>query len=338
MKSDSSPRTKAIARPYYAVIAAIIVFVLGVIGYIGGTMKFNNIVANSSSPVGSEITFSRSGATMTLEGIYTDVNQDVLIARLSTADDSENYLPFRGTDYNVVVSSPALKGYTEIPILFGRMSSDGDFFLILPKPSDQVYTVLLQNLVDLGNVESANQNPSQTDSNVRSIASDESSLSKALSEFTYEDGAAIQDTTERTTTYDYTALRLTMDPAFKDEMYRPQVIHKPLLDPETNEFDFKTMFQEIFKNVAIDRLTQEYNDLENQKEIASEKRLQFQQRLELNNRDSAAAGQVKTLSDEIEKIEEKQAEIAKNLSDYQNLEYDNSFFTDFATSAVVADL
>src|SRR5699024_8225508 len=121
--------------------------VLGTYGY----LKYNKVAANSSFPIGSEIEFPVSKSKVELKNIYTDKNEHVMIIQLSEIENTST-LPYRGTDFRIFMHSKSLEQYEKVDILFGRMSTDGDLFLVIPKPTDDVYTLYILNTKDIQDV------------------------------------------------------------------------------------------------------------------------------------------------------------------------------------------
>lgn len=340
LNSDKSPRSLSIQRPFMIFVAATMVAVISVVWYMVGSNRYETILSQSSTPVGSSVTFSQSDAETTLSGLYEDRGGDVLIARLNLNDSAHEALPYRGSDYTVFVQSDALGGFEEIPILFGKVGTDGDLILILPKPTDEVYTFVLANMTYQSNAALDAMEPGGSGQNY-SLDPEESVVS-ALSQF--EEGASSGETQdfessaqESGSMHDLAAFRVTTDPSLDEPAYQPQTINEDLFDEQSGQFDFETFFESVYVETAVDNLTSEYNSLETQANQYESVLEDLTTRLNSNPNDEAASTRLRDARSALENIEESQQGIADDLTTYETLDFDSSMFQNFQESAVVIE-
>ena len=143
---DNSQRTLAVSKPFVRTTIALIALIITVVWLPIQILRYNAVVERSSTMIGSELKFERSEAGVTLQNIYTDKSSNVLIARLKLSEEAQANLPHKGTDYRVMIGAKSLKGLKEVSVLFGKMSSDGDMFLVIPKPDiKEIYTLFIVN-------------------------------------------------------------------------------------------------------------------------------------------------------------------------------------------------
>lgn len=331
---DNSPRTRAISRPTWVTIAAFATIVVCLFWAMAGCNHYATIQKNSSTPIGSQIKFSRSGATMTLSGLYTDKNDDVLVARLTPDDKANQSLPYRGKDFTVFVQSKATDRYDELPVLFGKMGTDGDYMLVLPKPSNEVYSFVL--------VDSSSQ-AKRIDRQKRSTTSDadkNESVARTLSDFNKQmmDTQAKDVGSSQSATasgYDMAGLRMMMKPYADGPEYQPTRVNTELLNPATKEFNFEGFYQEVFVDAAVKSLTRDYNDLEAQAAQAKEVAENEQIRLDANPADEAAAKNLREAQRQAEDANRAKESKAEELTRYQTLDYDPGLFQNFQDKAIV---
>lgn len=331
---DNSPRTKAISRPTWITIGALVVTILCLMWAVAGCQKFNDIQMHSSTPIGSQIKFARSGSVMTLSGLYTDKSEDVLIARLTPDEKMNKNMPYRGKDYSVFVQSDSTKDYEELPVLFGKMGTDGDFMLILPKPADDVYTFVI---VDSSS--QARQLDKQTNAGSSAREKDES-VARALSNFNQEMLESKSSDVGSSEAgggsgYDMAGFRMTMNPQAEGEQYRPEQVNLDLLNSATKRFDFQGFYEKVFIDAAVKSLTREYNSLEAQAAQAKDVVEQQQTRLDANPADEAAAKNLNEAQRQLQDATQAKEDKAEELTRYQTIEYDPAMFQDFQDTAVV---
>lgn len=340
--SDGSPRTSAIIIPFWISIVCAIVFTGSMIGYFVGASKYNNIVAKSSTPIGTELSFTQSGASLTLNDIYLDKNDDVMIARLAMAEQANDTLPYKGTDYSVYVKNEQLGDFEHIPVLWGKMSTDGDMILVLPKPNDSVYTIAVVN----NKFNSTSKNGTNNDiANERITDLSDRSIAESLSEFTNEPDVADDGTSSvkvnsqqgAGATHDIMGFRLTKSPAFDEPEYQPTRLNEDLYDDTTKEFDFETFFNKVYIGAAIDKLTKQYNDFAAEIEQQNLELENAQTRQANNPNDKASIQRVTDAENRLDKLKKTQQEVADKLTYYSTLPYDPGLFQNFQNSAKVVE-
>lgn len=332
MFGDKSKRTLRVAKYSVLSVLALGGICVGTVGYVAGTVKYRHDVKWSSTPIGQELKFNRSKASLQLKGIYTDKSQNVLIAQLGLGENA-SALPFKGTDYRVFVKSPSTNGLQTIPILFGRMSTDGDMYLVLPNVTDQMYTIMIMNRNYIST------DGLNTSGNISGQDIDDTkSLGKALSNYNSQVGGTNEGTfTIQNSKYDVVAMRLTLNPAFKTNRYQPAVINTDLLidEGDTQRFDFETLFTTIYKNPTIESLNAEYQDANKKLDQANKALKAQEERVAANPNDSDALAAMRDAQNKQTEIQETMKSIAKRLTTYQALDYSDDLFTDILTKATV---
>ena len=104
-------------------------------------------VQESQTPINEVKTFQVSGVDVRIKGEMTDKKKDVLILTLEVNENGQK-LPYGAENYWVVTTSD-ISGES-IPCFFGRMSTDGDMFLIIPYPDKEMtYNIGITQLQQL---------------------------------------------------------------------------------------------------------------------------------------------------------------------------------------------
>lgn len=334
--TDSSSRTTVISKQYYTLIAAVLALIIALPIYIAGSFHYSNVVAKSSSPIGTTMKFSRSNANVTLSGLYTDKDNSALVARLSVPASSAAKLPAQGKDYRVFVASDRFgKDVKEMDVLFGRLSTDGDLFLVIPKPNDGVYSVFIMNRMFLGIADST------TGGNVAPKLSDEDanatkqSITRALSEYQYSPNTSAKPYTIKNDKNDMIGFRLTTRPAFDTAEYKPVVLDTTLI--EGSKFNFKNMFDALFKEAAYSQLDTQFNVLSDQSNALKKNLEEYQQRLIENPTDKAALTASNKVKERIRSLDRKKQDIAEQMNRYEQLEFSNKMFSNLQEKAWVIE-
>lgn len=374
MRADNSKRTRSIRRFNIIFICSLIVTVIGGIWLGIGNVQFADVVARSSSPVGTKMAFGRSNAQVKIAGIYTDEASSVLIVRIASESSSDTLkLPYKGSDFNVTLASNGLNAYAgeRVPVLFGRYSTDGDLFLVIPKPTKDVYNVFITNknfvatndlvsnsLKDTSDM--SNDAVSNTNSNSNSSSSSNSSsttssssttgynvvstttaeqedaaLASALNQYLYTDvnnrSAAIKVDSD---VVDTVGFRVTINPALTQDVYKPQVIGAKLLSDDGN-FDFQTFFDKVFKETVTSQLENDYNNKTSQRDMLQQRITELKQRLIENPNDSGAKQLLSEVQKQLDDVNEQLSTLSSAYDSYDKVSYKPSMFKNMQTEAKV---
>lgn len=327
---DDSPRTLSVGRAGIAVIVSTAILILSIIGIFAGVFFHSHIEARSSTAKGTTMTFPVSNQEVTLKQLYTDKNKDVLVARLKVPSDAS--LPYRGSDYNVYLQSKSLKKYAKADILFGRISTDGDMFLVIPKPTDDVYSVFIENTKNL----SAEANSGGSSSTGTEAQDTKKSFSKAISDYTYEDEDGKGGTYSVNTGEDAISFRMTTKPApfFDKSNYKPEVLNTNLMNKD-NKFNFENFFNTAFKKKIINDLTQKHDNADQSYKYYQDKLDELDARIKDNPNDNDAIRQRSNDQDKADDFKNKRKEFAQQITDYQEANYSDEMFENMQTEAEV---
>lgn len=336
---DDSVRTRAVTRPLVRTTLSLIGILIAIIWIPIALMQYGSVLEKSSTAIGSTLRFNRSDADVTLQNIYTDEKKDVLIARLKLSEEAQSNLPFKGTDFRVLIGSHSLKDVKEVSVLFGKMSTDGDMFLVIPKPAmDDVYTIFLLNEKYVAN---SLKDKSQLSAKTTDVSDDaiNKSLASTLSSFDVNMSKSKDAVTKvKSDALDAIVFRLSMTPGINNEKYKPTVLKVPLLNDETHQFDFKAFFDEVFKKTALEISQKEYNRLVSEKKLIENTLAEAKAKLNVNEFDEVATRRVNDSNEKISQIDDELTKLAKEVNYYENLKYDDKLFSNLETKATVFDV
>lgn len=369
MRADNSKRTRGIRRFNIIFICSLVALLVGGVWLGIGNAQFSDVVARSSSPVGTKMSFGRSNAQVKIAGLYTDEESSVLIVRLaSESPDDTLKLPYKGRDFGVSLASNGLNAYAgeRVPVLFGRYSTDGDLFLVIPKPTKDVYNVFITNrnfvatndlvsssLKDTSDISSdATSNVSNTSSGSSSTSStsgtsgynvtssttaeqEEAALATALNQYLYTDVNNRPATiTVDSDIVDTIGFRVTTNPALTQDVYKPQVIGAKLLSDDGN-FDFQTFFDKVFKETVTSQLENDYNSKKSQRDMLQQRITELKQRLIDNPNDSGAKQLLEGVQGQLNDVNEQLSTLSSAYDSYDNISYKPSMFKNMQTEAKV---
>lgn len=330
-RRDKSQRTSRIRTASWVSGLCTITIVASTVFAIGGAVRFGQVVKGSSTPTKSELTFNRSAAKVTIASYYTDKSESVLIARLSVPTSSNANLPFKGKDYRVFISSPALDGLQEVPALFGRFSTDGDMFLVLPKPTHDVYTVFIMNSNYIGSVDGGG------DTSSFKLDDAKQSVSRALSDYqNTTDDARTEPLVIKSDAADLIGFRMTLRPIFSDDAYKPKVLDGTLLD-DNGKFDFKSFFNQVFKDSATAKLSVTRDQLHTKRAQLKKRLDEMTDRLKTNPNDTAASTSLSQTKQQLNTLDSQLKEIAESATTLDSISYKPQMFSNLLDKANVVN-
>ena len=240
---DNSKRTKTVQRYVITAVICTLIIALSIPMIFVGRSRYFTKVERSSTPIGTALTFPKSSASITLRGLYTDKNENVLLVRLHRDEQTAGLLPSKGTSYSISIANKQLDNLKEYPILFDSTTKDGDFLLAIPKPNEDVYTVFVSNNVDELNL--------TTESSVNSV-SGERSIESAIAGYEISSDTGVQKTAQNSNVL---AFRVALKPYLNGNQYAVTKINKNLM--KGKEFDVKEAYNSIF----IEPITENTNSL-----------------------------------------------------------------------------
>lgn len=240
---DNSKRTKTVQRYVITAIVCTAIIVLSIPMIFVGRSRYFTKVERSSTPIGTALTFPKSSASITLRGLYTDKNENVLLVRLHRDEQTAGLLPSKGTSYSISIANKQLDNLKEYPILFDSTTKDGDFLLAIPKPNEDVYTIFVSNNVDELDL--------TTENSVNSV-SGERSIESAIAGYEISSDTGVQKTAQNSNVL---AFRVALKPYLKGNQYAVTKINKNLM--KGKEFDVKEAYNSIF----IEPITENTNSL-----------------------------------------------------------------------------
>jgi hypothetical protein len=337
--ADYSKRTAVIRRYYVAALICSLIMVASFSWLVYGMTRYGYVVSKSSSPIGTTLSFDRSDATIAISDLYTDESQSVLIIRFAASEQEWAKLPHRGSDYRVFLSSDLYpKDITEVPVLLGKLSTDGDMFLVIPKPSSDIYNVFLMN-TNFINIDTVSGGPSQSRGrgDVVTLSDDETrqSLTAALSRYHYSDqqdrrGVIVIENDG----FDAVAFRVTLKPAFATDAYRPKVLKGTLLSDE-GIFEYEQFFNVAFKEASLSSLESQHTRLSEEHGLYQSRLREMKDRLIENPNDVGAQNALDETERILSSLEFQMQEIAEQVLLYGELEYNPSMFSNLQTRAEI---
>jgi hypothetical protein len=299
------------------------VFTITFIAY--NVVQNRKAIKNSQTPIGETLQFVRSGANVKVKNYYTDKAEDVIIATLEVQEGNSK-LPTKASDYWVVTTSDI--GGRSIPTYFGRMNTDGDFFIIIPYPKDQTYTVAIYNTTTSGGAvtSSGDQITIGSGTNSKIISDITSDLLKNVNT---SQPQSVKQT-------DIIALNMTLKSSIQgDSKYAITTLDVDSLlskEGDTVAFDFKKFYTLAYRDLAVTVAREKVNTYTEEIQALNDKLKEVRETLDRNPNDEVAIRQQDSINASIETAQENLEKANQTLNEIKKrFVYDDNTFSDYTT-------
>lgn len=299
------------------------VFTITFIAY--NVVQNRKAIKNSQTPIGETLQFVRSGANVKVKNYYTDKAEDVIIATLEVQEGNSK-LPTKASDYWVVTTSDI--GGRSIPTYFGRMNTDGDFFIIIPYPKDQTYTVAIYNTTTSGGAvtSSGDQITIGSGTNSKIISDITSDLLKNVNT---SQPQSVKQT-------DIIALNMTLKSSIQgDSKYAITTLDVDSLlskEGDTVAFDFKKFYTLAYRDLAVTVAREKVNTYTEEIQALNDKLKEVRETLDRNPKDEVALRQQDNINASIEQAQENLEKANQTLNEIKKrFVYDDNTFSDYTT-------
>ena len=299
------------------------VFTITFIAY--NVVQNRKAIKNSQTPIGETLQFVRSGANVKVKNYYTDKAEDVIIATLEVQEGNSK-LPTKASDYWVVTTSEI--GGRSIPTYFGRMNTDGDFFIIIPYPKDQTYTVAIYNTTTSGGAVSSSGDQITIGSGTNSkIISD--ITSDLLKNVNTSQPQSVKQT-------DIIALNMALKSSIQgDSKYAITTLDVDSLlskEGDTVAFDFKKFYTLAYRDLAVTVAREKVNTYTEEIQALNDKLKEVRETLDRNPNDEVAIRQQDSINASIETAQENLEKANQTLNEIKKrFVYDDNTFSDYTT-------
>ena len=295
---------------------------------ISGIASWESHKQSNTTPIGDEIKFQKSGATLGFGGVWTDKKRDVTAIKLKYDKKARNKLSTRGESYKLyLIDSEGKLTKKDVKVSYGILTQGDGFLFIKGHLSKKAYQIVLTNQSDIDvtsstdddydEVDELNDDESTTSSTDRlarqsedeiSDADIEESLSKLkqgdISKKGHLDFGSGKDKKEEPNV-DYASFRVNV---FSDST---KVFNGSFLDKDNN-IDYGKVVEQSSTKDAIKNIDKKIAELEEIQERNDESldELEYRVKRDKNDEDS---------KESIESIKEKQEKNKEKVENYKSL-------------------
>ena len=208
------------------------------------------------------------------------------------------------------------------------MNTDGDFFIIIPYPKDQTYTVAIYNTTTSGGAVSSNgdQITIGTGTNSKIISDITSDL---LRNVNTSQPQSVKQT-------DIIALNMTLKSSIQgDSKYAITTLDVDSLlskEGDTVAFDFKKFYTLAYRDLAVTVAREKVNTYTDEIQALNDKLKEVRETLDRNPNDEVAIRQQDSINASIETAQENLEKANQTLNEIKKrFVYDENTFSDYTT-------
>ena len=295
---------------------------------ISGIASWESHKQSNTTPVGEEIKFQKSGATLGFGGVWTDKKRDVTAIKLKYDRKARNKLSTRGESYKLyLIDSEGKLTKKDVKVSYGILTQGDGFLFIKGHLSKKAYQIVLTNQSDIdvtsstddeydeldetsddGSTTSGTDRLARKSKDEISDADIEESLSKLkqgdVSKKGHLDFGSGKDKKEEPNV-DYASFRVNI---FSDST---KVFNGSFLDKDNN-IDYGKVVEQSSTKDAIKNIDEKIAELEEIQERNDESldELEYRVKRDKNDEDS---------KESIESIKEKQEKNKEKVENYKSL-------------------
>jgi hypothetical protein len=117
---------------------------------ISGIASWESHKQSNTTPIGDEIKFQKSGATLNFGGVWTDKKRDVTAIKLKYDKKARNKLSTRGESYKLyLIDSEGKLTKKDVKVSYGILTQGDGFLFIKGHLSKKAYQIVLTNQSDI---------------------------------------------------------------------------------------------------------------------------------------------------------------------------------------------
>lgn len=314
---DKDKRTKRAINTFLIFLLATFLTVSGIIIFFNQYSNYTWFLVNNTTPIGTDLKFSRTGATVSIADVWTDRTRDLTVVKLNYSNEAYQVLSTNGSNYNLYLATKLKDKPKDLTMSFGMLSTDGDAFLFIKGRLDErAYQIFIANQLNLVN---ANSITDDTDTNINK----NDSITKSLSQYSMNtvDSKGILFFKDNTQTTNVDNINFRINPfSSTTNVYQGSFLN------DKGEIDYSKVVAVTSTTKVIERL---HSTLEDKKDIV--KKIdstikEYRERLETNPEDSNAIENIKQLETKKEEVKTDISKTQETLTMYEEAKFDQDSF------------
>src|SRR5699024_4674745 len=320
---DKDKRTRSNMGNLLITLGLIALFLFSIIFLIGRFYDYSEYKKYNTTPIGTELEFSKTKAKVHIGSVWTDKNRDVTMIQLKYDKGARNQLSTKGKNYRLYLVSEE-EGKPDVEMQYGILGTQGDGFLFIKGDlGERAYQVFIANQVELADnddVDDGEGNDLTVDSNPDEIT--DSQMEKALSESegADEDGQwSFGKDSEEQSEADNIDFRVNAY-SEKTKVYNGSFL------TDDGEIDYGKIINQSNVKEKLKDINDQIDEREKRDKNLHSRLEEFESRAKDNKEDDEAKGQIKETKEDIQENKERLDVLKKMKDRYEHANFNKDDF------------
>lgn len=322
---DKDRRTKRGLRILLVTSLALLFIVTGLIGTIFKYYDYNQYLINNTTPIGSSLTFARSGADITVSDVWTDQNRDLTVVKLLYSANARKLLSTQGKNYNLYMATKKQDQPQKLQMSYGMLSTDGEAFLFLKGKLDKrAYQIFIANQVKLISGDTSNNN-----NNEANLVNENDTVTKALAQYSMDD---VDQKGEISFGKKQKPVNTPDNLNFRINPYSESTnVYQGSFLTKDGDIDYSKVVSVASKKNVVSKLETKVNEQESDIKRIKATKSEYLDRLQQNPDDQDSQESIRQLDTQMKTEATTLARTKKMLSMYQSATFDKNSFGEMQT-------
>lgn len=293
--------------------------VIGIFWFFQGKSAMNYEIKNNTTPIGTQLEFSKSEAKVNIKDVWTDKKRDVLVVKIGYTNGARKSLPTDGENYNLTLltnngKTPKLSGS------YGMLGTEGDGYLFLKGDIDkEAYQLVIANQLKL-----SSGSPESSSSSQNTEISDDSmekELSKASFEEADDKGVLFNKFTGKKSEPKFDNINFRVNGYSKSTN-----VYNGTFLKNDGSIDYGKVVSKTSVDAAINKIDKQIKQAEDKLKTYEVSKEEYEKRVKKNKKDKDAKKSVEDVKKSIEDEEKTIKDLKESKRVYEESDFNKSDF------------
>ena len=341
---DKDKQTVKDSMFLYMLIGFTLLFIVGAIMLSVRFHAFGQYKKNNTTPLGTELKFQKTDASVKLDDVWTDKKRDVTMVHLKYDKGANRVLSSDGKNYKLYLVSE--HGKPKVKMSYGVLGTRGDGYLFIKGHLDkQAYQIFIANKVDLDTGDDDENNGIEVNDK-----KDNADTRKSGDELTDDEiknavsDARTEDVDEDTGILNFGKSKHAKEPKADNINFRVNAFsdNTKVYNGSFLTKDGDIDYSKVMDKTSVQRIIKDYEDklkkLKGKQKTLKASQHEYERRIKENKNDNDAKSELESAQDSYKDNEEEMDKIKGLIKRYKNTEFDKSSFGSMQEKSTVDEI